>query len=391
MTGPPRGPGGSGTAQESRLDAEIGFYPAITHFADAISALPKEMVRHYSMMKEVDAKICTPEEVVGQLVTTVLQMPAPLKNPANYSQTLKLSRAEIDNAPSIAGTADNISIKSVPSRIEAESTASQENLATFDFSRRQLFHRLRLQLQEMLPILDEKNHVLSTANDCLENQLKRCNSSYRHLDNEITEEARYGSLTHWAYSAAKTADKKGTTAGERSRRDVAAANHLAASAPAVHEAEGAALRSELRREVLATRKSRNNHLESDFDDTRAPAGKKSQGAAKGRRVVDLQPSSNGATVGLGIANGTSTAGPPSKRRKIEKVAAGPTLGGVSMNRAMSSVYGFNAGPSRGGATSPKATPAPEPPKKRGRVAAIPNGTGRKRYVLDGHTYAAKAA
>ncbi|KAI4195103.1 MAG: hypothetical protein LQ346_003527 [Caloplaca aetnensis] len=385
MTGRPRGSGGPGTAQESRPDAEIGFFPAITHFADAISALPKEMVRHYSMMKEVDAKICAPEEKVGQLVTAVLQMPAPPKKPVSHSQNIDISRSEIDTAPSTTGTADNISIKSVPSRIEAASTASQENLATFDFSRRQLFHRLRVQLQEMLPILDEKNHVLSTAHECLENQLKRCNSSYRHLDNEISEEARYGSLNHWAYSSEKTADKKGTTAGERSRRDVAAANHLAANAPAVHEAEGAALRSELRREVLAAaRKSRNHHLESDFDDTRAPAGKKSQGA-KGRRVADTTSSSNGATVGLGIANGTSTAGPPAKRRKIDKVAAGPTPSGVPMNRAMNSVFGSNTGPSRGAATSPRATPALEPPKKRGRLAAIPNGTGRKRYVSDGHT------
>lgn len=381
--------GGVRTAEDGGQNTEIGFFPAITHFTDAISALPKEMVRHYSMLKEVDAKICAPEDNIGQIITTALRTPAPPRKP-NVVQSVDTSRSEADTAPSTAATADNISVVSVPSRIEAASSATQENLATLDLSRRQLFHRLRVHMQEMLPILDEKNHVLSTANDCLENQLKRCDSSYRHMDNEISEEARYGSLTHWAYNTEKTADKKGTTAGERSRRDVAAANHLAANAPAVHEAEGAALRSELRREAIAARKSKNQHLEADFDEARGSSGKKAQGPGKGRRAVDQTSSNNGATVGLGIANGMSSA-PPSKRRKVEKTAAGSTLGGAPVVRAMNSVYGSNTGPNRGAATSPRATPTLEPPKKRGRAAAVPNGTGRKRYVLDDHTYAAKAA
>lgn len=378
-------------AQDGRQDAEIGFFPAISHFTDAIGALPREMVRHYSMLKEVDAKICVPEEAVGQLVTTALRAPPPPRKP-KAPQNLDTVSSEVDTAPSTAGTADSISVKSVPSRIEAASTATQENLDTFDLSRRQLFHRLRLHMQEILPILDEKNHVLSTANECLENQLKRCDSSYRHMDNEISEEARYGSLTHWAYTSDdKTADKKGTTAGERSRRDVAAANHLAANAPAVHEAEGAALRSELRREAIAARKSRNQHLESDFDDTRAPIGKKPQGAGKGRRAADATLASNGGTVGLGIANGMSSAAPAPKRRKVENTTARTTVSETPTVRAMSSVYGSNTGTNRVAATSPRATPALEPTKKRGRVAAIPNGTGRKRYVPDDHTYAATAA
>lgn len=387
----PRGSGGIRTAQDDAQDAEIGFFAAVTHFTDAISALPKEMVRHYSMLKEVDAKICGPEDSVGQIITTALRTPAPPRRP-NVLQAMDASRSEADTAPSVAGTADNISVISVPSRIDAASTATQENLASLDLSRRQLFHRLRVYMQEMLPILDEKNHVLSTANDCLENQLKRCNSSYRHMDNELSEEARYGSLNHWAYNTEKTADKKGTTAGERSRRDLAAVNHLVANAPAVHETEGAALRSELRREAIAARKSKNQHLESDFDESRIPTSKRAQGVGKGRKAADAIPTSNGTTVGLGIAHGGPAAAPPPKRRKVDKTTSASQVGGVAMVRAMSSVYGSNTVSGRVGAVaSPKTTPNLEPPKKRGRVAAVPNGTGRKRYVLGDHTYAAKAA
>ncbi|KAL8769278.1 MAG: hypothetical protein Q9209_004660 [Squamulea sp. 1 TL-2023] len=380
---PQRGPGASHTAQQGTQNAEIGFFPAITHFTDAISALPKEMVRHYSMLKEVDAKICGPEEAIGQLVATALQTPAPPRKTHNAPQSVDISIPEADTAPSTVGNADNISLRSVPSRVDVASTASQEDLAIFDRSRRQMFYDLRRWVQEILPILDEKNHVLSTATDCLENQLKRCNSSYRYIDDEVSEESRYGSLTHWAYTD-KTAEKKGTTAGERTRRDVAIANHLAANAPAVHEAEGAALRSELRREAMAARKHRNQHLESDFDDARAApqsGGKRSQGIGKGRKMLDTASTSNGVSVGLGIANAISTSAPPAKRRKVDKPAAAATLGGVSMARAMSSVYGSNTGSTRGAVTSPRATPNPEPPKKRGRTAAVTNGTGRKRHAI----------
>lgn len=374
MAGAQRGPGASRTAQEHGQDTEIGFFPAITHFTDAISALPKEMVRHFSMLKEVDAKICGPEEAVRHLVATALQMPAPPRKPVQAPQLTDTSKSEVETAPSTAGTVDNISLKSVPSRVEAASTITQENLANFDLSRRQLFYRLRVYMQDMLPILDEKNHVLSTAGDCLENQLKRCNSSYQHMDNEISEEARYGSLTHWAYSAEKSTDRRGTIAGERSRRDAPAGNHPAAITSTAQEAEGAALRSEQRREAVA-RKNRNQHLGSDFDD---PRGKKSHGIGKGRKAADVTPSINGAAVGPGTANGASLTAPPSKRRKIEKSAPGAAVGGMPMVRAMSSVFGSNTGLNRGNVASPRATPAHEPPKKRGRAVAIPSGTGRKR-------------
>lgn len=45
-----------------------GFYPAITHFTDAITALPREFRRHSSLLKEVDAKAWTLEENLLQLL-----------------------------------------------------------------------------------------------------------------------------------------------------------------------------------------------------------------------------------------------------------------------------------------------------------------------------------
>lgn len=45
-----------------------GFYPALTHFTDAITALPREFRRHSSLLKEVDAKAWALEENLLQLL-----------------------------------------------------------------------------------------------------------------------------------------------------------------------------------------------------------------------------------------------------------------------------------------------------------------------------------
>lgn len=45
-----------------------GFYPALTHFTDAITALPREFRRHNSLLKEVDAKAWALEENLLQLL-----------------------------------------------------------------------------------------------------------------------------------------------------------------------------------------------------------------------------------------------------------------------------------------------------------------------------------
>lgn len=46
-----------------------GFFPALTHFTDAITALPREFRRHNSLLKEVDAKAWALEENLQQLLS----------------------------------------------------------------------------------------------------------------------------------------------------------------------------------------------------------------------------------------------------------------------------------------------------------------------------------
>ena len=337
-------------ASDGDRNANPGFYPAITHFTDAITALPKEMIRHYTMLKEVDAKTHGPEALLGQYLHAALKAPGP------FQQHTSRPQANIAENPSHKVTsnglaaADNLANEAQPNALD-----DPVNLA-----RRGHFSNMRLAMLEMLQTLDEKNHVLNTAIDSLDKQMKRCNSSYPYIEDEISEEARYGSLTHWAYTE-KTGEKKGMIAGERTRR--------AANTAAQHESEGLASR-ETRRETQAARKPRNQHVDSDFDDGRA-ASKNPKSSGKGRKVADTNLST---AVGLGTLNG---AVPPNKRRKVEKNTGVPPA-----ERAIASVYGPNGSNGRGFASSPRDNPGNETSgKKRGRGGSLAmNGSGRKRQV-----------
>ena len=350
--------GGATEAQPADNEREDpGFFPALTHYTDAISALPKEMIRHYTMLKEVDAKIYGPEAQLQELISSALKMPIPpLPRPSITTQASVSTTQDslpASNSASLANEGESHPKVSPPPSVDPLDTSHPS------YPRRLQFHNIRQTLFQMITTLDEKNHVINTAIDCLEKQAKRCNSSFPHIEDEINEEARLGSMTHWAYTD-KTAEKKGMMAGERTRR---AAN----TAAALHEAE-AALRSESRREALAAKKPRNHHLDSDFDDSRT-AAKRAQNTGKGRKAAEA---GLGNGVGLGIVNGAAL---PNKRRKIER----PGSSSLGVERAMASVYGSNLGPARGRVGSPKDTFLNESAaKKKGRAAPATNGISRRR-------------
>ena len=367
---------------EGNANPAPGFFPAITHFTDAITALPKEMMRHSTMLKEVDAKVYGPEEAVKQFVTAALKAPLPPR-PHPTVQTDSSTASHADTAISTTGSFNDVSAQSQLCQGEAGSrNEAQQYPDPADLPRRKLFYQLRMVMGEMLMTLDEKNHVMSTATDALSKQLARCESSYPHIQNEVSEEARYGNLNHWAYME-KTVEKKGTTAGERTRREAAVAHGAAvAAAAAAHEGE-IVLRSEARREALAARKQQNKQVDSDFDDGRGAGhstARKNTGTGKGRKATEPIIPSNGIASGLGIINSTpiAEANGPNKRRKIEKPVSGGNIGGLTMERSLSGVYGVGTGLPRGRAGSPREKPAVEPRKGRARGGAAANGTGRRR-------------
>ncbi|TPX10554.1 uncharacterized protein E0L32_008440 [Thyridium curvatum] len=332
-------------------DQPIEIFPAVTHFADAITALPKELVKHFTLLKEVDAKVHLPEQGLFQLVDAALSAPTP--DP---------SRPVNDGASSIAPASAPMSVQNSSTGVPLPPGAlieEQTNPSVFDLSnlpRRQLFRQAAFDIKEMLVALEEKNHVISTANEALHKQLGRIDEVWPFLMDEFSDEAKWGSITHWAYAENRAA-RASNAQTERSRREGAAS--LSAAAQAI--AEEAAARSDARKQAVAAKRGIKNqqHQDSDFDDhdgKQKGDGAKKSGTSKSRKAP---AQSSAATAGPGSHNTNAEPNPAPKRRKVEKT----TNGNGPADKALSTVFGNNAAKAK--PNSPRSTPAPDgAPKKR---------------------------
>ncbi|SPO05676.1 related to p33ING1b (ING1) protein [Cephalotrichum gorgonifer] len=352
-------------------DQPIDIFPGVEHFADAITALPKELVRHFTLLKEVDAKSSAPEQHLQDLVQACLDCPFP--RPKAHADAA--SPSSTGGAASAQNIASTVAFNN-PGR---PPTATDEayRAAVYDQSnmpRRQLFLGAAARIKDMLMSLDERNHVICTANEALQRQLARVEDIWPHLEAEFSEEAKWGSNTHWAYPE----NRLGKAAqNERPRRD-------GQSTAAQQAAEEAAARSDARKQAVQAKKNQRNQAQDDGDGDgrqKAEGGKRAQGA-KSRKVAEAPGG-----VGLGITAGSSTNGsapnPPSKRRKVEKPVNG---GAAAAERAMSTVFG-NASKAKS-TTSPRGTPAPDGQKKR---KALPSGPTQVKKSRNGTAGPASAA
>ncbi|KAH6881467.1 hypothetical protein BKA58DRAFT_349641 [Alternaria rosae] len=322
-----------------------GFLPALTHFTGAVDAFPKEIIKHFSMFKEVEAKLHDPEQMLTELLDEIAQQPATTK--AQLAAIEQASTASENNTSLNPSNPDNLS--------------PEEHAA---IQKRQLFFRLRMRIANMLPTLDEKLVVLQGAKATKDKGLMRMHHSFSQLDGEISDEARYGSLTHWAY-ADKEEKKKGGPSHERQRREVAAANNLAAAAQHVHDVDSIAAKSEARREAMqANKRSRHHQVDSDFDDRPAKKPQK----RKPMPAETAGPDSR--NLGLGISS--NGAGPHGKRKKTEKALAAAAPAAPAMERSISSALKATSNGVRGG-SSPRGTPGPESgaAKRKPRAAPVP--------------------
>jgi hypothetical protein len=348
-------------------EKDIEIFPAITHFADSITALPKELMRHFTLLKEVDAKIFAPEDDLGRMVDIALSAPLHERRPpvdpqASFGEgSIPMGIQDRTNGSIVNG--HPASATSIP---DADAQFASAVYDPINVPRRQLFQHCAITMQNMLISLDEKNHVISTAAEALTKQLARIDDCFPHIKVEISDEAIYGSTTHWAYPENRLGKSAPTNAP---RRDAAAVNHLSTAAQQL--AEEAAARSEARKQaVSAKRNHKQPHGESDFDETNESRQKESKKShAKVRKAADTSLG-----VGLGITTTPGANGSAPKRRKVEK---GPT-GGVVMERALSGVFGNNGTITKGKVASPRETPGPDAAKKKPRAG---NGaSSRKRYV-----------
>ncbi|POS87492.1 hypothetical protein EPUL_001663 [Erysiphe pulchra] len=362
-----------GTKASARNAAEeappIEIFPAITHFADAVSALPKELIRHFTLLKEVDAKIFIPEEELMKLVSDALNTPPP-----PYSRHMEEQGENMLGSAQIS-TQSRLNNSIMKGRGSSAYTTSDNDNAwdQANFNRRKLFNKCTLSMQGMLVSLDEKNHVISTAAEALAKQLARIDDCFPFIDLEISEEARNGSKTHWAYPENRISK---SNSGGPSVKEQHATNqsHTSVQIPG----EDSTSKSDTRKQALVDkRKSRNQQPDSDMIDQpeTKQKDKKSNGNSKARKANDTS-----AGVAVSITHNSTPISNSSKRRKVEKA---PT-NGANLERLTNSSYvnGVTAG--KGRPSSPGSTP-PQSESSRKRARALPttsNGlTNRKRQIV----------
>lgn len=203
-------------------------------------------------------------------------------------------------------------------------------------SRRLLFDRVRQNLSDLMMTADEKNHVISNANEELDRQVVRLDSVFPYIAGEISEEARLGSMTHWAYSNKSTA--KAAT-NERPRREVTSQRQEIPYT--IHETE-ISNRSEARREAVQARKQRRAHADADYEEPRG-ARKTNTGKSRGDNATGDQTT---------------------KRRKVERPSGVETS--TPMDRSAS------------GAGSQRASAKDGTEKKRARAPNSNSAAARKK-------------
>ncbi|KAI9788359.1 MAG: hypothetical protein M1816_006962 [Peltula sp. TS41687] len=383
---------GEAADQARNAPSTHGFFPAITHFTDSINALPKEVVRHFSLLKEVDAKSYDPDNSLSHLADLALNTPVPNRRGSTVQTSVAVDEPFAPDQPMPSTSLSGDGVKDVNADAEQQTKSSQPTQPpddSSDLARRRLFLNLRFVLTEMLMILDEKNHVISTASDELQKQLARAESSFPYIDNEISEEARYGSLSHWAFME-KGNGRSNAVTNERPRRDITASNALVAAAAALSE-EGAAAasRSEIRREAMLARKSKTQVVETGTGNGQqsrkrdaASAQPTAAGvvANKGNGSVRSRKAADASSATFVAHNPSTLDHHPSKRRKTEKTAQsrssaeGLTAGTPSVDVADAQITNI-----KGEAGSPSMTPAAEVGgRKRNRGGTTTGGNSKKR-------------
>ena len=337
----------------------IEIFPGITHFTDAITALPKDLVRHFTLLREVDAKIYHPENALFRIVEELGNAPVPNPQssqgafhsavpPATTVPSSFSSSAAAPN-PALATTLENLTGGQLPPT--AHSQVNDLIRSADNFPRRVIASQAITKIQDMLVSLEEKNHVISVANDRLQQQIGRMEEIWPHLQNEFSDEAKWGSTTHWAYPENRL-NRNAVVQGGRGRDGT---HHITSAAQAL--AEEAAARSDARKQAVAAKKRNAHHQDSDLDDHRIDHSKKPH--SKSRKTGEAPGNfSLGMTAPSNTANGSH----PSKRRKMDKTSAnGPA---TTAERSMTSVLGGNA--HKGKTNSPRETPVPESAPQRKR-------------------------
>lgn len=251
--------------------------PGLNDISDAFEALPLDLIKYFTLLKEIDAKCINTIPQINQLIS-------------NYIDNLHKESPP----PPDSELPNGKSSEELKKQIE-------ENKNKFE-SRR--LTTIKNKINEIIPCLEEKMHVTSVASDLLNKHMSRINQDYKLilLNNEIPESIRIGPLNHPAMiNDAANGNTNSTTNNSNSSQSQ---------------------RSESRREALAAKKA---SKEDDLASTTTGGKKKkketspnneksgSAGATSKKRNRDESKNGNNG----GHANGNSNSNKKKKKQEYD--------------------------------------------------------------------------
>lgn len=373
---------GSGGQNAPSNQPPAKFYPALTAFTDAVDALPSETIRHFTLLREVDAKAYGPEAGLRALIDAAQSLPAP-DDAYEYDPALETMKKldELQRRRDDLVLAAEMGLLHELEAIQAIEIASgAKTILGHPETRRARCLQIRTQISEILVTLDEKIHVITTAYEALQKHLQRIDHAYSYVQHEVPDLYRLGSTEHWAY---KEPVKKGTAAAqaraaERAQREAAEERHNAQQ----REIETSNTRTETRREALLRQKAAAQAaaVNDEDDQPREPnqpqptkklhgnskIRKEQEALASAKRMAEHQSANGGG--GLVPATGTAPVVSQQKRRKTTNTIK-DTAGSTMADKTAA------VGPVSKGPGSPRAgTPASS--SKRGGKSGSGTGAGR---------------
>lgn len=218
--------------------------PGLNDILDAFEAMPMDLVKYFTLLKEIDAKCIKTIPVINRQITSYIDdLHSPTDAPSKSDKIARLSK-------------------------------------------------IRRHIHEVIPCLEEKMHVTSVAADVLAKHLYRINNDYKVItrNNEIPELVRVGSLNHRAIvldpTATSNANKLAQLQRSESRREALAARK---SNKDVDEEDGAKKRKPKETTPFEAANSTRKRRRDDERTLVPPTGDKKRTSAKPKKEREDEP------------------------------------------------------------------------------------------------------
>jgi hypothetical protein len=254
--------------RQKTISSIMELLPGLNDISDAFEALPMDLIKYFTLLKEIDAKCIGTIPQINSLIDRYIDKLHP-----NTGATNEVNGSTDDSANGKVDGSDNVNDNNAQKPINDGSEGTNLFLKPDQFKHMTV---IKNKLNEVVPCLEEKMQVTRVASDLMEKHMMRINDDYKLIinNNEIPESIRIGPLNHPAMIM-----------------DPAINNNQDRSVQAV--------RSESRREALAAKKA------SKEEETKRRGGR--DGSSLEKTPPESSPVSSGNSNTNNLPNSTTSA------------------------------------------------------------------------------------